>query len=118
LSENYKRAIAAADIAPGGMKAVKLEGREIVVCNCGGGFYAVSRACGHANARLELGTLDGRILTCPLHYAQFDVTTGEALCGAVPPYPANDAAPAPDLATKSLNTYPVKIEDGWVLVAL
>jgi nitrite reductase/ring-hydroxylating ferredoxin subunit len=118
LSDNYTRAIAAADIAPGGMKAVKLEGRDVVVCNCGGSFYAVSRRCWHANAALELGTLDGRILTCPAHYAQFDVTTGEALSDAVLPYPPKVSPPAPDLATKALNTYPVKIEDGWVLVAL
>jgi nitrite reductase/ring-hydroxylating ferredoxin subunit len=111
------RAIAATDIAPGGMKAVKLDGREVVVCNCGGSFYAVGRACGHANARLERGTLDGTILTCPLHYAQFDVTTGEALCGAVPLYPAStsDAQPTP---THSIAAYPTKLEDGWVMVAL
>ncbi len=117
MSENYTRAIAAADIALGGMKAVKLDDLEIVICNCGGNFYAVSRACGHANARLERGTLDGTILTCPLHYAQFDVTTGEALCGAVPPYPASasDTRPTP---THCIRAYPTKLEDGWVMVTL
>ncbi len=124
MNDNCTRAIAAADIAPGGMKAVKMEGREIVICNCGGSFYAVSRACGHANARLELGTLDGTILTCPAHYAQFDVTTGEALSGAVPPYPA-DGAPVPKTSVvaqpasaHSLATYETKVEDGWVRVLL
>ncbi len=124
MSDNYTRAIAAADIAPGGMKAVKLDGREVVICNCGGSFYAVSRRCWHANAALELGTLDGRILTCPAHYAQFDITTGEALCGAVPPYPAH-GAPVPNTnvaaqsaSAHSLVTYKTKVEGGWVWVLL
>ena len=40
------------DVLPGGMKAVAAGGVELVLCNCGGTFYAVSRAYGHANARM------------------------------------------------------------------
>jgi nitrite reductase/ring-hydroxylating ferredoxin subunit len=29
------------------------------------------------NALLSMGTLQGKIVTCPFHYAQFDVTTGQ-----------------------------------------
>lgn len=118
MSDNYIRAIAAADIAPGGMKAVKLDGREIVVCNCGGSFFAVGRRCGHLNASLEKGTLDGYILTCPLHYAQFDVTTGEALVGAMPPYPPATGANAQPTDTHSIAAYKTKVEADWILVAL
>ena len=108
------------EIAPGGMKAFAPGGREIVLCNCGGAFYAVERACGHANARLERGALTGWILTCPLHYAQFDIRTGEALSGPAPkageskhPDPA-----APSLKTKALKVWPVKTEGGVVFVDL
>ncbi|MGC2423312.1 MAG: Rieske 2Fe-2S domain-containing protein [Nitrospirota bacterium] len=66
------------------MKAVELDGQEVVVCNCGGTFYAIQRRCGHMNAPLEMGTLDGTILTCAMHCAQFDVTTGEAISHPVP----------------------------------
>jgi nitrite reductase/ring-hydroxylating ferredoxin subunit len=65
------------EIAPGGMKAVEIEGHEVVVCNAGGKFYAIQRRCGHMNAPLDKGTLDGIILTCPMHCAQFDIITGE-----------------------------------------
>ncbi len=107
-----------ADIAPGGMLAASLNGREIVVCNYGGAFYAVERACGHAHARLERGALTGWILTCPLHFAQFDIRTGEALCGPAPKAPAfsHSDPKAPDLATRSLKTYPVTLRDGAVYV--
>ena len=79
MSERFIRAISAGEIAPGGMKAVELDGNEIVICNCGGIYYAIQRRCGHMNAPLEMGTLDGIYLTCPMHCAQFDITNGEAL---------------------------------------
>ena len=65
------------EIAPGGMKYVNVGDREVVVCNCDGRYYAVDRRCGHMNGPLEMGTLDGTILTCPMHHVQFDVTTGQ-----------------------------------------
>lgn len=114
------KAAEAAEVLPGGMKAVTLAGREIVLCNCGGVFYAVERACGHANARLERGALTGWVLTCPLHYAQFDIRSGEALSGPAPKAPASrHPDPAdPALATRSLRTYPVEARDGSVYVDL
>ena len=112
------KAAAQTDIAPGGMKAVTMGGREIVLCNCGGTFYAVERACRHANARLERGALTGWILTCPLHYAQFDVRSGAALSGPVPKAPASVYAdPAdPALKTRGLTTWPVKTSDGNIFI--
>jgi nitrite reductase/ring-hydroxylating ferredoxin subunit len=106
------------DIAPGGMKAVTLNGRDLVLCNCAGTFYAVERACGHAKARLERGALTGWILTCPLHYAQFDVRSGEALSGPIPKHPQSvHPDPAdPALRTLGLKTWPVKTAGGGVYI--
>jgi len=61
LSERFVQAIRTDDVAPGGMKAMASNGREIVVCNTGGTFHAIARRCGHMNAPLERGTLDGAI---------------------------------------------------------
>ena len=72
------------EIVPGGMKFVRAGEREIVVCNCDGRYYAVDRRCGHMNGPLEMGALDGTILTCPMHHVQFDVTTGQALNHPIP----------------------------------
>jgi nitrite reductase/ring-hydroxylating ferredoxin subunit len=111
------------------MKSVDLDGKEIVVCNCDGTYYAVERRCGHMNAPLELGTLDGIYLTCPMHYAQFDVTTGEALSGPVPRDPGHEALPPmlvsymqnigmlmSHVRTESMRTYRTRLEAGWVEV--
>jgi nitrite reductase/ring-hydroxylating ferredoxin subunit len=131
LSDTFVRAMRAVEIAPGGMKAVELDGRELVICNCDGTFYAVGRRCGHMNAPLEMGTLEGTILTCAMHCAQFDVATGEALAGPVPPY-LGDEVPPPrtgallrsvgllmqHIRTESICSYETKVEAEWVLVAL
>jgi len=131
LSEAFVKAIRTAEVAPGGMRAVELDGREVVVCNCAGVFYAIDRRCGHMSAPLEQGTLDGTIVTCAMHCAQFDVTTGEALSGPVPAHLGGEAPP-PRMAallgnvarlmrhirTERIATYPAKVEGGWVWVAL
>jgi len=130
LADKFIPAISTDEIAPGGMKTVELDGHEIVICNCGGTFYAIERRCGHMNAPLDCGTLDGTIVTCAMHCAQFDVTTGEALSGPVPP-DVGDESPPPILGaylqhidmlmshvrTQSIRTYETKIEEGWVHVA-
>jgi nitrite reductase/ring-hydroxylating ferredoxin subunit len=130
LSENFVKAIRAAEIAPGGMKAVELSGRELVVCNCDGNFHAIDRRCGHMNAPLEMGTLDGSILTCAMHCARFEVTTGKALAGPVPPYLGNEPVPPrtgaflhnvgmlmQNVRTESIRKYVVKVDAGWVWIA-
>ena len=108
------------DIAPGGMLGVRLNGADLTLCNYEGKFYAVERRCGHAAAFLERGALTGYILTCPLHYAQFDITTGEALSGPVPEAPASkyEDPAAPNLVTRGLKTYPVTVEGDSVMVEL
>lgn len=130
MSDKFIRAISTYEIAPGGMKTVELDGHEIVICNCGGTYYAIERRCGHMNAPLELGTLDGNIVTCPMHCAQFDVTTGQALSGPVPGDLGNETLPPRVAAflqqvgmlmkyvrTESIRTYETKVEAGWVHVA-
>jgi nitrite reductase/ring-hydroxylating ferredoxin subunit len=130
LSDKFIRAITTDEIAPGGMKTVELDGHEIVICNCGGTYYAIQRRCGHMNAPLELGTLDGKFVTCPMHCAQFDVTTGQALSGPVPEDLGNETLPPRVAAflqqvgmlmkyvrTESICTYETKVEAGWVHVA-
>ena len=65
------------DIPQGKMKHVEVKGKEIVIANVGGKFYAMDDRCGHMNALLSMGSIaKGSIVTCPFHGASFDVTTG------------------------------------------
>jgi nitrite reductase/ring-hydroxylating ferredoxin subunit len=46
-----------------------------------GKVYCLSGRCSHAGAPLAEGTLDGKILTCPWHYSQFNITNGQVVRG-------------------------------------
>jgi nitrite reductase/ring-hydroxylating ferredoxin subunit len=65
------------EVEKGKMKSVEVNGIYILIANVDGRFYALDDRCGHMNALLSMGTLQGKIVTCPFHYAQFDVTTGQ-----------------------------------------
>ena len=59
------------------MKKVTIDGREIVVANVGGNYFACDDTCTHAGASLAEGTLDGSTITCGWHGAKFDCTSGK-----------------------------------------
>ena len=43
------------EIPQGKMKHVEVQGKEIVISNIDGKFYAMDDRCGHMNARLSMG---------------------------------------------------------------
>jgi nitrite reductase/ring-hydroxylating ferredoxin subunit len=71
------------DLAPGEMKFVAVDRERIVLANVDGAIYALRDMCGHRNAPLSRGRLSGHVIECPLHFAQFDVRTGELIDGPV-----------------------------------
>ena len=72
-----------AEIPAGGMKCVAIDRARVLLAHLDGHFYAISEICGHRNAPLSRGKLDGPIVECPLHFAQFDVRTGKLVDGPV-----------------------------------
>jgi nitrite reductase/ring-hydroxylating ferredoxin subunit len=67
------------EIPSGKMKRTEVNGKEIMIANVNGKFYALTDRCGHMNALLSMGNLTGNTVTCPFHGAKFDVTTGKKL---------------------------------------
>ena len=66
------------EIPSGNMKHVELDGKEIVVANLDGKFYAMDDRCGHMNALLSMGNISNEgTVTCPFHGARFDMNTGK-----------------------------------------
>ena len=65
------------EITPGKMIKVTLDGKEILVVNSDGKFYAMDDTCTHSGASLSEGQLDGATVTCGWHGAQFDCTSGK-----------------------------------------
>ena len=65
-----------ADLVPGQTRPVSAHGRELLVCNADGRFYAIQNRCPHATVRLDAAVLRGCILECPVHGGRLDVRDG------------------------------------------
>ena len=78
---SFVKVAEASEIPVGKMKMVKLGDKEVLVANVNGNYYAIANRCTHKGGDLSKGSLDGNIVTCPLHSSKFDVTTGKAVSG-------------------------------------
>ena len=83
MPDDFVSVAAAADITPGQMIWVAVDRVRIVIANVEGRFYALRDMCGHKNALLSRGRLDGCLIECPLHFAKFDVRSGKLVDGPV-----------------------------------
>src|SRR6201998_4865192 len=83
MSDGFVPVAKAAELSPGQMRWVAVEGERRVLANVKGTYYALSDGCGHRNAPLSRGTRVAHLIECPLHFAQFDVRTGELVNGPV-----------------------------------
>jgi len=79
MESGYVRLAGKAEVPIGKMKAVKLEGKEILIANVDNNYYAIGNRCTHAGGDLSQGVLEGNVVTCPRHHAKFDVTTGKVV---------------------------------------
>jgi nitrite reductase/ring-hydroxylating ferredoxin subunit len=131
-NESYVEVAKIDEIAPGKMKHVELDGKEIVVSNVNGKYYAMDDRCGHMNARLSNGNINQNIVTCPFHAAKFDITTGKKVGEPVleiPPdmepllpkwqkYMENVGKEMSYIKTYDQNTYEVTIEGNVIKIKI
>lgn len=85
---------------PGGLSSVFCDGKEFVIANVGGRYYAVDGLCEHAGARLAGGRLTGKQLTCPLHGWTYDMSDGRIV--------------KPALERRGIRSYSVRVNAGVV----
>jgi 3-phenylpropionate/trans-cinnamate dioxygenase ferredoxin subunit len=64
------------------MIQVVVAGKEVLLANVDGSYYAIANKCTHLGGSLSKGSLEGSIVTCPRHGSRFDVKTGRAIAGA------------------------------------
>ena len=105
---SFTRVADTSEIPAGKMKKVKIMDEEILLVNVDNKFYAMANRCSHKGEDLSKGTLEGKILTCPIHGSKFDVTTGKNVLG-------------PKLMmfrgkAEGLKTYELKIDGSNILV--
>ncbi|MCX5976683.1 MAG: Rieske 2Fe-2S domain-containing protein [Coprothermobacterota bacterium] len=96
-------------IPVGSMKSTSVSGKQILIANVDGEFYAINNTCTHAGGDLSKGKLEGKIVTCPRHGSKFDVTTGKCILG--PKFGFLK------INTKDATAFEVKAEENKILVA-
>ena len=97
------KTINTSEISENSVKVVNVDDKDIAIFNVEGDFYAIDDLCSHAEASLAEGEVFDCKVECPLHGAEFDLKTGEAV--TLP-------------ATKSVNTYKTEIIDGYIYVEM
>jgi len=80
-----------------------VDGVTVVLVKVADDVYALNDICSHGQVSLSEGEVEDCTLECWLHGSRFDLRTGAALS-----LPATEPVPA----------YPVKLEDGKVLVSV
>lgn len=142
----WSRAGALRDFKDGQPKEVSVLSKHVLIVRDGDTAYALRGQCSHA--RLPLGGLPGitpeplrdGCITCPFHGAKYEVATGKVvrqpfdsvfnndhpllgrvqskLFKVISSPPAPSFVPKPSMSAEDTQTYPVRIENGDVMVAL
>ena len=89
------------ELGPGEGKTIEVEGVSLALFNVDGTYFAIANTCTHVGGPLGEGALIGKEVTCPLHGAQFDVTSGKVLGGP---------------ARSDVKSFPVSLEGDDVMV--
>lgn len=105
------------ELTDGQMKKVVVSNVDVLIARISGEFFAVENKCPHMGGDLSQGTLDGSIITCPVHHSQFNVTNGEVIrwtdfTGFKAGISKLFKSPKP------LKTYHVTVEDDLVLLSI
>jgi nitrite reductase/ring-hydroxylating ferredoxin subunit len=93
------------EIGPGELKYVEAGPNDEPICliNFEGDYYALNDCCTHEYASLADGEIVGDEIECPLHGGAFEIRTG---------LPANFPV------VVATEMYPVKVEDGVILIGI
>jgi nitrite reductase/ring-hydroxylating ferredoxin subunit len=67
------------DIQDGEFTNVMVGGRQILLANIHGSYFATANICTHEGAELHKGEIDDKEIACPWHGAKWDLTTGQLI---------------------------------------
>ena len=104
----YVKVAEISEVPTGQMKAAKVAGKEILIANVNGIYYAIGNICTHMSGDLSKGMFEGNIVDCPKHKAKFDVTTGKVVSGP--------KIPLMHPKIKDVPNYPIKVDGKDILI--
>ena len=99
----WTRITATENVPPHEGRSLRMAGVEIALFNLNGRFVTIENECPHKGGPLCDGIVSGTTVVCPLHGWRFDLETGAAVRASLP---------------ACVTTFPTRVEDGIVLVAL
>lgn len=99
--ENYHAVASMSDLEDRVPYPVDVGAEEIALVLMDDNVYAINNVCTHEYACLSDGYIEEDRIVCPLHLAEFSVTTGEVI---------------EEPAEEDLQTYSVKVVDDQVYV--
>ncbi len=100
--DGFTDALSQLDLPQGSMKTVVVRGKKVAIANVDGQVFAIADTCSHEECSLgSEGYLDGNVIICGCHGAQFDAASGKVL--SLP-------------ATVDVASYQVKIDNGRIWV--
>jgi 3-phenylpropionate/trans-cinnamate dioxygenase ferredoxin component len=106
----YRKVAGVAELPPNKMIKVVVSGKEVLLANVYGTYYAIANKCTHMGGSLVDGSLNGSTVTCPRHGSRFDLKTGknvgEAKIGFIKVKPKDEPI------------YAVKVEGDDILVGI
>jgi nitrite reductase/ring-hydroxylating ferredoxin subunit len=123
------------EFPPGSRRIVEIDGNSIGILNIEGNYFALRNSCPHQGAPLCLGKITGttlaskpfevdygredEIIKCPWHGWEFEIATGRSVFNPhrvrVRTYEVTVEAAVED-EDPSIETYPVTVEEGLVLI--
>lgn len=104
-------------LADGAMESISTKQGEFLLARVGNSYYAADNRCPHMKGKLAEGTLEGTVVTCPLHGSQFDLKDGKVVrwmrgTGVL------SRVGKVFKSAKNLKTYPVQVKDAQILIEL
>ncbi len=101
--QDYHAVVAVSELEDRVPYPVDIGAEEIALVMMDNEIYAINNICTHEYACLSDGYVEDDRIVCPLHLAEFDITTGEVV---------------EDPAEENLQTYSVKVVDDQVYVKI
>ncbi len=103
MADGWVNAARVEAVQSAGLMEVEACGHALLLIDLDGAIHATAAVCPHHQAWLSMGGIKGDVILCPRHAGSFHIATGEQRSG--PP-------------CDKLRIYPVRVEDGNVLVRL
>ncbi len=104
----YVKVLEASSLPAGEMTHVAVNGKNILIANVAGTYYAMDNKCTHLGGSLAKGKLEGTVVTCANHGASFELTTGQPCTNAKIAFVS--------MKVKPEKCYSVKIQEDSVMI--